>query len=125
MTNPQSILLQTARVMVLEESKEPQVPVHVLFNSGSQLFYVTKKLKHQLKVKPVKIAKLHLNTFGAGYKTQSCDVVRLSLKKPGLDEVVDISAPSFPVIFCALPSTVNTLNHTHLNGLVLADSGIY
>jgi len=49
--------------------------------------------------------------------------VKLSLRKPGLDEVVTISALSSPVICSALPSAVNTINYSYLDDLVLADSG--
>ena len=120
----QTVLLQTARVVAFGESKQPQAPVRVLFDSGSQLSYISEKLQRQLKLKPMRIEKLHLNTFGtAGYKSQSCGVVKLSLKKPGLDEVVTISALSSPVICSALPSAVNVISYSHLNDLVLADSG--
>ena len=36
------------------------VPVRVLFDRGSQLSYITEKLQNQLRLKPVKIEKLHL-----------------------------------------------------------------
>lgn len=55
------ILLQTLHAMI---SASATVPVHVLFDSGNHLSYVTKRLQQQLNFKPVRIEKLHLNTFG-------------------------------------------------------------
>ena len=124
MKNPQTVLLQTARVVASGESEQPQALVRVLFDSGSQLSYVSEKLQRQLKLKPIRIEKLHLNTFGSsGYKSQSCGVVKLSLRKPGLEDVVTISALSSPVICSPLPSVVNPVSYAHLEDLVLADSG--
>ena len=122
---PQTVHLQTARVMAFGECSQRQLPVRVLFNNGSQLSYVTERLQQQLKLKPIKIEKLHLNTFGtASYKTQSCGVVNLSLQKPGFEEIVTISTLSSPVICSALPSAVNTGGYAHLNDLPLADRSI-
>ena len=113
-----TILLQTARVMAFsEESKQP-VPVRVLFDSGSQMSYVTENLQRKLNLKPVKVERLHLNTFGTtNYKTQSCNIVQLSLQKPGCNEIVVISALSSPVICSPLPSAVDSQRYSHLKGL--------
>ena len=125
MKNQQTVLLQMARVMVFGDSAKHPVPTRVLFDNGSQLSYNTDHLMKQLNLKPKKVERIHLNTFGVtGYKTQSCQMVELSLQKPGLKEIVTISALSSPVICSALPSAVDTRSYTHLNELPLADSGI-
>ena len=98
------------------------VPVRVLFDSGSQLSYITDKLQTQLQLKPVKIEKLLLNTFGTrGYKTQACNVVKLYLQ--GLEgvEKVSNSALTSPVICSPLSSAVKIARYPHLGGLQLAD----
>ena len=118
------ILLQTAKVMAFGEASKKSIPVCVLFDSGSQMSYITENLQAKLNLKPIKVERLHLNTFGTtSYKTQSCNIVRLSLQKPGCDEIVVISALSSPVIFSPLPSAVDSQRYSHLNGLKLADSG--
>lgn len=66
--------------MEFSEVDGSSVPVRVLFDSGSQLSYVTERLQDRLRLKPIRIEKLHLNTFGTrGYKTQACNVVKLYL----------------------------------------------
>ena len=110
--------------MAFGEASKKSIPVRVLFDSGSQMSYITENLQVKLNLKPIKVERLHLNTFGiTSYKTQSCNIVRLSLQKPGCDEIVIISALSSPVICSPLPSTVDSQRYSHLNGLTLADSG--
>ena len=101
-----TILLQTARVMVFSEQP---VPVRVLFDSGSQMSYITENLQRKLNPKPVKVERLYLNTFGTtNYKTQSCNIVRLSLQKRGCNEIIVIFALSSPVICFPIPSAVDS-----------------
>jgi len=65
------VLLQTAWAVASSAPGSSGVTVRILFDSGSQLSYVTERLKGQLRLKSVKIEKLHLNTFGTcHYKTQ-------------------------------------------------------
>ena len=48
--------------------------------------------------------------------------MKLSLQKPGRDEVIIISVLSSPFICSALPSAVDIRRFAHLNELPLADS---
>ena len=98
------------------------VPVRVLFDSGSQLSYITEKLQNQLHLNPVKIEKLHLNTFGTrSYKTQACNVVKLYIQAITGGERNSVSALTSPVICSPLPSAVRIERYPHLHGLQLAD----
>ena len=82
--NRQTIMLQTARVMAFGESDSQSVPARILFDNGSQMSYISEQLQKQLNLRPVRVEKIHLNTFGStGYKTQSCKIVKLFLQKPG------------------------------------------
>ena len=82
--NLQTIMLQTARVMAFGESDSQSVPAQILFDNGSQMSYISEQLQKQLNLRPVRVEKIHLNTFGStGYKTQSCKIVKLFLQKPG------------------------------------------
>ena len=68
--NLQVILLQTVHARASASAGGTSVPVRVLFDSGSQLSYVTERLQRQLSLKPTRIEKLHMNTFGRdGFKT--------------------------------------------------------
>ena len=74
--NCQMVLLQTAHAAALTSPNGFSVPARVLFDSGSQLSYIMERLQWQLNLKPMKIEKFHLNTFGhRSYKTQECAVV--------------------------------------------------
>ena len=76
-----TILLQRAIVAAFGEAfgeaSANSALVHILFDSGSQMSYVTESIQRKLNL-PIKVKKLHLNTFGpTGYKTQSCSLVKL------------------------------------------------
>ena len=60
----QTVLLQTAQTMASRDINGSSIPVRVLFDSGSQLSYITERLQNQLHLKPFRFEKLHLNTFG-------------------------------------------------------------
>lgn len=118
-----TVLLQTARAVALNETGEKSTQVRILFDSGSQRSYITENLRSKLKLKSIQREKLNLNTFGeARFKTQICDLVQLQLKRPGSsnDELISISALTFPVLCSPLPSRVQ-INFPHLEGLELAD----
>ena len=118
----QTVLLQTAQAMASRDIDGSSIPVRVLFDSGSQLSYITERLQDQLHLKPFKFEKLHLNTFGTqNYKTQACAVVRLYLKGRPNGESVAISALTSPVICSPLPSAVKVDCYPHLSDLRLAD----
>ncbi|CAB3993329.1 Hypothetical predicted protein [Paramuricea clavata] len=51
---------------------------------------------------------------------QNCDIVNLQLKKPQCNDVIDITATSYPVICTQLLPTVN-VKWQHLKGLDLVD----
>ena len=88
----QTVLLQTPQAMASRDINGSSIPVRVLFDSDSQLSYITERLQDQLHLKPFKFEKLHLNTFGTqNYKTQACAVVRLYLKGCPNGESVAIS----------------------------------
>lgn len=114
------ILLQTARAIAVGPAG--RVPVRILFDSGSQLSYVTKTLKERLGISPIRKEKLHLNTFGsASFDSRSCDVVKFQIEALNGGEVLDIVAHTSPVICSSLPAVVNACEYEHLNGLELAD----
>ena len=65
---------------------------------------------------------LNLNTFGEQkYRKQSCELVKVRLSNPGLNEEVEISALSFPVVCSSLQSKVDISKFPQLQTLELAD----
>lgn len=65
---------------------------------------------------------LKLNTFGEQkYWKQNCDLVKNWLSKPGLNEEVEISELSFPVICSSLQSKVDISKFPQLETLQLAN----
>ena len=78
------------------------VPVHVLFDGGSERSYVNAQLKERLNLRTVKRETLNLNTFGMEQcQKKKCDLVKVILKvKDGAD--IEVSALTFPTI-CAPP----------------------
>ena len=120
--NKQLILLQTARATAVNRDVRCSLEVRILFDSGSQRSYVTNALKTRLKLNPIKVERLNLNTFGEGrFKKQNCDVVRLCLCKPGSNEAIPIEALSFPKICSPPPSHVDLTKLPKLQDLNLAD----
>ena len=117
-----SVLLQAARAVTLDETGRHSVPVRILLDTGNQRSYVTEDLRSKLKLKHVQREKLTLNTFGENRcKNQRCDLVNLRLQKPGNPETIEISALTFPVICSALPSTVNIDDYQRIQDLDLAE----
>lgn len=120
--NRQAILLQTAHARASASAGGPVVPVRILFDNGSQLSYVTERLQQQLSLKPTRIEKLHLNTFGHdGYKTQACAVVKLFIQGRYQGKTIGLSAMTSLSICSPLPSAIKIDNYLHLQRLELAD----
>ena len=95
--------------------------MRILFDNGSQRSYVTSSLKSRLNLKPIKTETLHLNTFGGStFRKQSCEVVKLRLRKNEGEEV-EVTPLNYPIICSPLPSKVE-VNYPHLEDLQLADS---
>lgn len=118
-----TVLLQTAKAVAVNDVNSKTARVRILLDTGSQRTYVTNRLKSRLNLSPVKSETLHLNTFGdERYTKQQCDVVSLRLQ--GSQGEIEISALCFPKICSAVSAKVNIDNHTHLQGLELADISI-
>lgn len=115
------VLLQTATAIATNEEGTKSTTIRVLFDNGSRRSYITDSLRSRLQLKSLHAERLNLNTFGESrFKTQSCDVVNLQLRKSEHGDPVTISALTFPVFCSPLPAKVNT-SYAHLDGLELAD----
>ena len=118
----QLVLLQMAQVEATNSGESKIESVRVLSDNGSQRSYITDSLKTRLGLSSIRKKRLNLNTFGnSKFKPQSCDVVKVYLRKPGNDDVFCVEALSFPTICSALPSSIDLSDHPVLNDLELAD----
>ena len=117
-----TVLLQTAKAVACDMGESNKVTVRILFDSGSQRSYMTESLKHRLKLVAVKKEKLHLNTFGDDhFKSQECEVVRVKITKPSMNETIVIDVLSFPTIYTPLPPMIKVDPYPCLRELELAD----
>ena len=122
MKSKQLVLLQTARAEATNGSETRVENVRVSFDNGSQCSYITESLKSRVGPSPIRKEKLELNTFGdSKFKSQSCDVFNVYLRKPGNEKLYCINALSLPTICSVLPSPVDLSSYSMLNGLQLAD----
>ena len=72
-----------------------------------------------MRLEPIRRDKLH---FGSdSFTTRACDVVRLSLQRPGRSDSVEIIACTSPTICSSLPALVDVTKYAHLTDLELAD----
>jgi len=109
------ILLQTARATAVEPVG--RVPIRILFDSGSQLSYITKTLKERMGIEPIQKEKLRLNTFGSiTFDSRSCDVMKFQIGAPNGGEILEVVAHTSPVICSSLPALVNACEYEHLDG---------
>jgi len=101
----QLVLLQTARAEATNGSETRVENVRILFDNGSQRSYITESLKSRIGLSPIRKEKLNLNTFGdSKFKTQSCDVVNMYLRKSGNEKLYCINASSFPLYALHYPA---------------------
>lgn len=116
-----NVLLQTARAHVFGEDKAKKIAVNILFDGGSQKSYITESLKKRLALKSEKTETINLNTFGSEKsKKQSCESIQINLEVG--ENVMPITALSFPTICSPMASRVDINNYPHLQGLQLADT---
>ena len=81
---------------------------------------MTNDLKLRLNLRPINTETLHSNTFrGSKFRTQSCEVLKLRLKKHEGEEI-ELTALNFPTICSPLPSKVR-VDYPHLEDLQLVD----
>ena len=115
------VLLQTAQAIAIGETK--RVPIRILFDSGSQLSYVTKSLQERLGLRPIRRERLRINTFGSSsFNANSCDIVQVRIQSANSEETLCITAYTSPVICSPLPRLVDASIYNHLKGLQLADA---
>lgn len=115
------ILLQTARTYAFKDDQDAKVPIRILFDSGSQLSYVSENLREKLDLRPIGNEVININTFGTEkYRKHNCAHIEVSIETAGNNHV-KIKALSYPTICSPVKSNVKIESFEHLLGLELAD----
>ena len=118
-------LLQTARATVyapLNDDVSCQAPI--LFDLGSQKSYVSRALKNQLGLIPIRTDKILLKTFGSNEPIlKTCEVVQISIQ---CQHELQIFIQAYVVNTVCSPISnqfieVASSNYPHLQSLPLAD----
>ena len=113
--------MQTARTYAFKDDQDAKVPIRILFDSGSQLSYVSENLRQKLDLRPIGNEVININTFGTEkYRKHNCAQVEVSLETAGNNHV-KIKALSYPTICSPVKSNVTIESFERLLGLELAD----
>ena len=117
-----SVLLMTASTEAMSVDNKNVAHVRILFDSGSQLNYVTPRIKSLLKLDTLSKKDMCIKTFGGSRQNKSMDYVKLSIKTEKGNVAVSalVSEISYPLRNQNLSYAKKKYNH--LKGLKLADS---
>ena len=117
-----SVLLQTARAPVFTENKQEQRISRILFDGGSQFSYISKELRHELKLKTIERNEVIIKAFGKTSSKEIMEKVRLNIKT--IDDRM-ISIECYVKDICYPLTGQNTVlaaeKYKHLRNLNLAD----
>jgi len=75
-----TVLLQTAQAKVRDMKGENSGHYRILFDSGSQLSYVTPDVRKKLKLRTIGKRELTIKSFGGGKHSKILDIVELSIE---------------------------------------------
>ena len=126
----QSVLLQTAIATVFNpEDPTVQLKVRVILDCGSQLSYITNRVKEALAVVPKSCRDVSIHTFGSTReRTQSCEIVNIEINTkegpPLLFKLLTVplicsQVSAVPIEFCH--RTYNYLNSLELVTLLMEE----
>ena len=116
-----TVLLQTAQANVYNIDKSKSSNSRLFFDLGSQLSYITPKLREKLGLRTVGKREMSIKTFGGGRQTKVLDIVDFFVQTE--DGLIKINA--FVSEICYPLRGQNTKfakeNYSHLKNLKLAD----
>ena len=118
-------MLQTAEVNLFNKSNCAEVKVKILFDSGSERSYISRRVQSILNLTPLNSEKLKINTFGsANSKVTTVRRVNFFIKTAD-EKFKETEACVFPLICLSLqyqPLQIARKHFKHLN-LNFADKG--
>ena len=95
-------MLQTAVALVSGTNCDTEVPVRILFDSGSQRSSITEHAREKLGVPAVKSEKLLIRTFGQeNEQLRTSEVIGLSVR--GLDKNESIPVTAYTILLVCTP----------------------
>ena len=95
-------MLQTAVALVSGTNCDTEVPIRILFDSGSQRSYITEHAREKLGVPAVKPEKLLIRTFGQeNEQLRTSEVIGLSVR--GLDKNESIPVTAYTILLVCTP----------------------
>ena len=117
-----NILLQTARAHVLSTDGNKNANLRILFDSGSQLSYISPRARKFLELKSVKKAKLNIKVFGGESSTKGVDQVQFLIKSKSGESVL-VNAFENEICKPLVNQTIDfaAKKFSHLRNLTLAD----
>ena len=117
-----SVLFMTARAQAYSLDNKKVANVRILFDSGSQLSYVTPRARSIIDLKTIGKKDMCVKTFGGAKQKKSTDLVQFSIKTENGHVPVKalVSEISYPLRNQNLSHAKK--NYEHLKGLKLADS---
>ena len=75
-----TVLLQTARAKVSDINNQNLEHFRILFDSGSQLSYISPEVRKKLNLRTIGKRELTIKSFGGGRQTKELDVVEFIIK---------------------------------------------
>ena len=116
------VLLQTAQATISNDQTGKSMGVRILFDSGSQMSYVTPAVRSKLGLSVISKQEMCVKTFGGGRNVKNFDTVSFSVKttKPSPVSVkAHVSEISYPLGGQNL--NLAKAKYQHLRDLALAD----
>ena len=117
-------LLQTAIAEVFNVQENKSMTLRVLFDSGSQLSYITPSARKLLNLKTFDKQNLTIKTFGDQSENKTLDIVKLCMKGKAKDISVYINALVSEICSPLQGQYINLAQqkYEHLSDIQLADS---
>ncbi|XP_057299451.1 uncharacterized protein LOC130630070 [Hydractinia symbiolongicarpus] len=118
-----NVLLQTAMATVTSCDGNFSAKLRILFDSGSQLSYITPQARKKLNLKTVSKKELSIKVFGGEHSTKKLDLVKFEIKSTISNESINVSTFVNDICKPVSGQTINFAveNYEHLQGLRLAD----
>ena len=118
-----SVLLQTARAKISAPDTSNLHNLRILFDSGSQLTYISPKASEKLKLKTIDQQKIQVKTFGGHIETRLLDRVKICVHAHN-DLKIYVTAFVSDICHPVKGQEINIAveNFSHLQNIPLADS---
>ena len=116
-------LLQTAFAQVFTINKEKTLNVRILFDSGSQLSFVSHRVRHLLNLPALERNNITVKTFGKNQADKLLDTVEFFIKGVVDDTFIHVKGLVDNICLPISGQIIDTAkqNYSHLQSLVLAD----